>query len=321
MLPKKHSVPLGNYSLRLRDDIKFFGVSETLRNWCIERFGRISEAARCLGMSESFLRSMVGGRKPTPVWLIRRISEIEPAMSDRLFRDADSFTSRCKRDLFPREMTPDLAYYLGFLQGDGHVDRNEKRISFTEASRDHLDVVNEINKSVFGFHGSIYEKPNKRTGGRAYVLDVRRATVNSFVSDVIGINRGKKTRGFIPVCILKERGLLRWYLCGLFDAESSMPKNPRRKSDCYIDIAMADKDMIGKVKSVLAEDFGIMTYGPYKRFARSSISKAVTEESELRIRKYSEIARFMERIGTLHPDKIKRKETMIRLIGSVAQLG
>lgn len=154
----------------------------------------------------------------------------------------------------------------------------------------------------------------KRKNANAYSIDIGGSDVSSFLSDFIGLERGRKSSGRIPRVLLVENELLRWYLCGIFDAESSMPIFPKSKSGCYIDFCMKDHGLVLEIKSVLERRFGIIVYGPYRRVAKSGRFEKVVEESEIRIRKRPEILKFLQMIGTVHPDKIKRKEMMIRLI-------
>ena len=313
--PNNPNIPLGNYLLKLRKDIKIIGVSSILKDWHGGLSQTYNTASKKIGISESFYRAFVSGRLAIPIWALKLLFKIDAELPNKIYRQPNIyFTARNKRDSLPKSINPKLAYYIGYLHGDGHIDSNKKRISFFDKYIGQLKVINELTKLLFNVEGSIRIRKNKFFNSETPTLDIRRVTINSFLSDVIGIKRGKRSSNEVPCIIKKNKILLKWYLCGLFDAEGAMPLNPKKRGDIYIDIAMKDIKLIGSVKILLESNFDIHSYGPYKRIARNPKFKKITIESELKIRKLSEIKKFLNIIGAMHPDKVRRKELILSLL-------
>lgn len=320
--PSNPKIPLDNFLLLLREDIKLIGISPILQKWHKNKMPNFSFACKKLEISENFYRCIINGKKPLPLWFLKRLSHLDSNLSNKIYKNFSFVTARNSKDILPTFINPQLAYYIGFLHGDGHVDRNEKRISFSEKYGPQLEIINKLTNLLFNVDGDLYFRKEKTR--KFWTLDVRRVTINSFFSDVLGIKRGKRISNKIPEIIKENKGLLRWYLCGLFDAEGAMPLKPKNKKNLYIDIAMRDSQLINEVKDLLYSIFGITTYGPYRRLAKSPHSKNVSIEAELKIRKHSEIKKFLSIIGTIHPDKVRRKKLILNLLNKtapVAQLG
>jgi len=312
--PGNPHIHFDNYLLRLRNDIKIIGASPLLKNWHDTSFKSYNSASKKIGLSESFYRAFVTGRLAVPIWALELIYNIDKKIIDEIYHSNIYFTARNKKDVLPKSINPKLAYLIGYLHGDGHIDSNGKRISFFDKHMEQLELINRLIKIIFNVEGSIYIRKNKIYNSKSPTLDIRRATVNSFFSEVIGIKRGKRDANKIPSIVKQNKILLKWYLCGLFDAEGAMPLNPKNRREIYIDIAMKDKDLIYSVKLLLEKEFGIKSYGPYVRIAKNNKIKNPTIESELKIRKLSEINKFLSIIGTIHPDKLRRKELMLNLL-------
>ena len=320
--PDNPQVNLDNFLVLLREDIKIIGISEILQKWHKANMPSFSIASEKLKISENFYRCVIKGKNALPIWMLKKLSRFDQNMANNIYLNFSFVTARNNKDVLPRYINPQLAYYIGFLHGDGHVDKNEKRISFFEKYNSQLEIMNQLTKIIFNVKGNLCFRDEKDK--KFWNLDVRRVTVNSFLSDVIGIKRGKRTHNEIPKKIKANKELLRWYLCGLFDAEGAMPLNPKSRKNLYIDIAMMDVKLISEVKNLLYSNFGISVYGPYKRVSKSPHSNHLSVESELRIRKHSEIKKFLTEIGTIHPDKIRRKGLILNLLNNsapVAQLG
>ena len=306
--PNNPNILLKNYILKLRDDIKITRLSPLLRRWHIARFKSYRLGASKLGISESFYRAIISGDSAMPIWALKLFVKEDNSLLEKIYRKEINYTAREKEHILPRSITPKLAYYTGYLHGDGHIDSNEKRVSFFDKYTGQLELMNNLTESLFNVNGKLYL--NKHTP----TLDVGRVAINSFLSEVMCINRGRRIHNKVPNTIQTNKILLKWYLCGLFDAEGAMPLNPKKRGDTYIDIAMKDEKLIKFVKYALERVFGIESYGPYKRISDNNATDTITVETELRIRKLSEVEKFLNSIGTLHPDKIRRKGLMLNLL-------
>lgn len=312
--PSKPTIKLSNYLLNLRTDIKLVGQSVVFKKWHHRRYKTFLSGAKDLNISSTFYRNIIIGKSNLPLWVLKKMCLIDSSLSNQVYENVEYFTAKKEMDRLPKVMSPKLAYYIGYLHGDGHVDRNQKRISFSEVYVEQLELIKELTQDLFNVSGSIYLKVGKK-GHRANFIDIRRVTINSFFSDILSINRGKRESNIIPKIILDKKEFLRWYLCGLFDAESAIPTNPKNRDNIYIELSMRDTKLVEKVKIFLEENFGIKSYGPYKRIFRNPYNGKQTIGSELKIRKHSEIIRFLNEIGTLHPNKVRRKELIMKILG------
>lgn len=308
--PENPNIPLKNYLLKLREDIKILGISTLLKKWHSERFESYASGAKEVGISATFYREIILGNLAMPIRVLKLFSKKDISLLKKIYSKRVYFTARKKSNLLPKTINPKLAYIIGYLHGDGHIDSNGKRVSFFDKYFSQLEIISELMIHLFEVGGNLYLNKAVPT------LDLGRVTINSFLTEVIGITRGKRKSNKIPEDIQKNKILLKWYLCGLFDAEGSMPLNPKKRRDLYIDIAMKDENLISIIGGMLEEKFDILSYGPYKRLAKNSHSSKITLEYELKIRKLSEIKKFFKVINTLHPDKIRRKNLILDLLNN-----
>ena len=125
----------------------------------------------------------------------------------------------------PQNMTPLLAYYLGYLQGDGAIESNKRRISFSDESRCQLERINDLTERLFSVSGVIRPVYPVLSKKPSYSLSVGSYVLNEYFHKYFKINRGIKTNLQVPPHILLEQHI-RWYLVGLYDADGTLPKNP-----------------------------------------------------------------------------------------------
>lgn len=311
--PAQPKIPIENYLLRLREDIKIGGISSFLKERHKKNFKTYNLGATNLEISESFYRGIISGKMPLPIWVLKKMAKTDQDIVNRIYNSDYYLTIRSNKDVLPKFFSPILAYYIGYLHGDGHVDSNGKRVSFFDKDVSQLEVLSKLTEILFNV------KPRLHFGKSVPNLDIGRVTINSFLSEVLGINRGKREKNKIPRDLIKNKDLVKWYLGGLFDAEGCMPLNPKKKKEIYIDIAMKDVNLIEGVKRLLKRHFNISCYGPYKKLARNPHTSVITIESELKIRKHAEIEKFLKTIEILHPDKIRRKNIILKLLDKMPE--
>lgn len=113
---------------------------------------------------------------------------------------------------------------------------------------------------------------------------------------------------------MKNKDIFKWYLIGLFDADGSLPKEPTKVKQLFIDVTFKDKGFINQLKGML-NSFKIRTLKPYCRVAKSPNSNFISKTWELRIRKKDDMVKFLKRIGFSHPSKRARAEEMLKFLG------
>lgn len=225
-----------------------------------------------------------------------------------------TFISRSKIVKIPNKIMPSLSYFVGYLQGDGCIEGNKRRISFVDEYKNQIKKINLLSFNLFGTEGKITEQNTTISKKPAYKITICSKVLNHYLHHFFEINRGKKINLRIPKNIRNNKELLRSYLIGLFDADGTLPKNPEKCKQLFIDVTFKDKKFIEEIKESLIT-FGVTTLNPYCRIAKSPTSDFISKTWELRIRKRAEIIRFLKEIGFIHPDKEKRTKMLLKLVG------
>ncbi len=236
-------------------------------------------------------------------------------------RDKIICTARKKKVFLPIYLTPQLAYFLGYLQGDGYLGSDKKTYGFADEYLKHLYYINKINKELFNCKGSIRKKRDIMSTKYSYDLQIRRNIINSYLHSIWGIPRGIKNNLQIPNKMCKNKNILKWYIKGLFDADGTLPKNPKKMKQPFIDLNMKDKDFIIRINKLINKKFEIKTLKLYCRIKKSPNSDYMSKTWEIRIRKHSEIKKFLKEIGFHHYNKQKRLIKLLEYFARVAQLG
>ena len=226
-------------------------------------------------------------------------------------KNNSKFFSKWKEIKLPKYLTPKLAYFIGYLQGDGSIERNKKRINFTDESEKQLKRINAICFNLFGIKGTRRSSMTLISKKPVWKLEIGSLVLNSYLHNVFEINRGVKKDLKIPEMIIKNKKILKWYLIGLFDADGTLPKNPKKCKQVFIDITLKDKSFIEEIEAQL-KIFDIETLNPYCRIAKSPTSDYISRTWELRIRKKEDIIKFLKRIGFTHSDKGQRVKRLLQ---------
>lgn len=247
-----------------------------------------------------------------PVWFLKEYAKISKTdISDEIQKS--KFTARSKVITLPTKVNSKLAYFFGYLQGDGCVESNKNRLTFTDEYKDQLIQLNELCKHLFGIQGVIREYRPILSKKPVFHLSIGSLVLNSFFADVLGMIRGTKTKLSLPDSIKNSKTLLRYYISGLFDADGTLPKNPETCKQFFIDITMKDNEFIKQIRDCLSK-LGILTLKPYKRQAKSPNSDYISITWELRIRKKDEAIKFLKIVGFRHPDKQQRASRALKLM-------
>ncbi len=126
--------------------------------------------------------------------------------------------------------------------------------------------------------------------------------------------RGKKNTLKIPSFIYLNKIILKWYLVGLFDADGTLPRNPQKTKQHFIDLCMKNKDFIFEIKRILKIYFDIDTLKIYVRKSKSPTSNKDCIAWEIRIRKKRDLQKFLKEIGFNHFDKKRRSRELLQIL-------
>ncbi len=230
-------------------------------------------------------------------------------------------TIKNKKVFIPKFLTPKLAYYVGYLQGDGCLESNLKRIDFTDDNLDQMNLINDINIELFGVSGNIRRRFPVLSKKVVYTLEIGSVDIHKFLRNVFKICVGVKKDLSIPSMIKGCDSALVWYLRGLFDADGTLPKDAFAVKQSFVDITLKDKSFIEEIREALLT-FNVITLNPYRRLAKSPNSDYISETWELRMRKRADIIRFINEVGFFGEHKAKRASLLLnRLDAAVAQPG
>lgn len=246
------------------------------------------------------------------------IREIDNLVDKDLYltieKNNPSFFSKWKIVRLPVFITPQLAYFVGYLQGDGSIESNKYRVNFSDEYVDQIKRINNLSIKLFGINGRIESTRPILSKKPLYRLEINSIVLNSYLHNIFEINRGVKTDLKIPKLFMENKTIFKWYLIGLFDADGSLPKKPAKVKQLFIDLTFKDKEFIEQLKEAL-DLFGIRTLKPYCRVAKSPNSDFISKTWELRIRKKDDMVKFLKLIGFFHPSKGVRAEKMLKFLG------
>ena len=308
---------LKNYLHLLEDNIKLIGTKKILLNLHNKSKKTYKERAFQLGISESSYRQYIQEKAHPPLWFLNNLKLLDPKILTKLEKVNLKFTARNQIVTLPKKLSKDLAYFIGYLHGDGFLGSDKKTIGFSDEYKSQLIKINNICFKLFNKKGKIRKVKSPIGKKGSYHLELRQNVINSFLHKVFRIPRGVKNQLEIPKTIIKNKTFLKFYLIGLYDADGTLPKNPEKAKQNFVDVGVKSKNLMCQVKSSLKK-FQINTLKLYPRKTKSIAGKKFKKPSiiwELRIRRKSEIIRFLKEIGFNHPIKNKRMKKLQKKLG------
>lgn len=206
---------------------------------------------------------------------------------------------------FPTHLTEELAEFLGYVMGDGHLD---KEGGYVDISTENLEVeerVVELTRNLFNLEVSI-QKDKRRQNLKK--LTISSTTLTYIVHQVFGIPLGKKGK-FLSVpekILLSKNTTIKPFLCAYFDCDAYASENKR-------EIEFSSESKIATLQvAQLLQRFGI---------ASSFSKKIINNIPYWRIRIAARYAEFYaEKIGFRIQYKKDRSEKYL-LIGKLQGSG
>jgi intein/homing endonuclease len=308
------AILLPNYLWDLDESIKVHNFHKVLREVHDKSGKTIRAVAREIGVHEVTYSVYLSGENKPNLKTLKKLSSIYSFdFLQHAFDNGFAFTSRKRAIQLPRFLTTDLAYYVGYLQGDGYIRKGKGSIGFCDEYIEQCKRINKLTKKLFGINGHIYHQKSRISKFGCYQLVVNSNVLSSLFHDFFGIIKGIKTELRVPKIMYSNKELLKWYISGLYDADGTLPKKPDLHKTFFIDITMKDKRFMIEIKNMLGS-FGVPTLKLYERIARFPTGSGISSTWEVRIRKRSDVLKFLQTIGFHHPDKSKRQEKLISLL-------
>ncbi|MFH1256838.1 MAG: LAGLIDADG family homing endonuclease [Candidatus Diapherotrites archaeon] len=305
-----------DYYEELDSNVMIFGIAKILKESHMNSGLTCRQAADLLNISKGYYHRHLTTKPCCSIRVLKSFAKnIDSSIFSKVYAlDNVEFTGKNKKVHLPKQLDPNLAYFIGYLQGAGCLTSDRKRVIFSDEYKEQLEKVNSISEYLFGLSGKIISV--KSTLSKRFIpcLPLRSIVVNSFLHNIFGINRGVKENLRIPGLIKNDKSVLKYYLAGLFDSDGTLPKNPKKAKQLFIDLTFKDKKFIEEIKETLL-NFGIETLKIYKRVAKSPSSDRISDTYELRIRNKEMLFKFLQNIDFYHPNKAIRSRKMIELLG------
>jgi hypothetical protein len=193
---------------------------------------------------------------------------------------------------FPKIVSPDLAYIVGLILGDGSLAGDSLNqvgnwnISICFENHGHLKLYNALIKQIFGFGPNVY-------------LD-RGCEVSSFSSRVLHwffkkyfefFNGYKCNKIFVPSRILNgsNQKVVASFLQGLFDSDGTFTNNRVKYSTTSKIMAFQVQKLLARFS--ISSSISKWTKGEYKPLYTVAVSA------------YNSVQLFSEKVGFRHPNK------------------
>lgn len=308
------NICLPNYLYVLDEKIKLNGFNEVLFEHHLKIKLSMCAISRRIGVHEVTYQSYLNGKNRPNLGMLKKLSVIYGVDLLKIaFEKNFDFASRGKIVKLPKELTSDLSYYIGYLQGDGYLESDKKSYGFADEYKSQMDKMNFLTNELFGVKGNIFGVVSKIGTKPCYNLVINSIVINCFIHVCFGIIRGEKKELRIPRIMLSNKKILSAYISGLYDSDGTVPKNPKIAKQLFLDVTMKDKYFMTEIKEALGI-FGINSLKLYERRSHSGVGNWDSSSWEIRIRKKSEILKFLTKIGFKHPDKLRRSKEIISIL-------
>ena len=313
-IPSTPKIKIPNFLNKIDEKIMIIDKTNYLKVVHKKKNKNYTQIAKELKIPESTYRHYIDGQVKTSLKFLKKLSDSRNLL-EKYYKKEIKYSARKNSVNLPKEITPKLAYFIGYLQGDGFLGSDKIRYGFSDEYMEHLKLINKLHKDLFQIEGKIRLKKSKIGKKACPALEVKQYVINSYIHQVFEIPRGYKINLKIPNEFCKNKEILRWYLMGLFDADGTLPKNPKKVKQYFIDIALKDKSFIEEIKKILKIEFNINSLNPYPRKSKSPSLNKICITWELRIRKKDEIRKFLKEIGFYHFNKQKRAKQLLNILG------
>lgn len=175
----------------------------------------------------------------------------------------------------PRQMSPSLAYFIGYFFGDGGLKDINKSFKISGHRAYKIKIADEFLlqiKRIQSLYAAIFgaETPIRlerlEKGETTYYIEPSSKIVYLFLTNVFDLPAGKKGSDLkVPRVISSSHvEIKQWFLRGLFDADGdTRAVEGGFKSQARIKLRMKPIGFLSEVKTMLEEAFSVSVNGPY----------------------------------------------------------
>jgi len=216
---------------------------------------------------------------------------------------------RIKELLFPKEITPELAYFCGVLAGDGSIGYREKKKEYcikcvgnpTDEQEYYNDLIASLIKKLFNLDINPKFHDKKTT----YGVSIYSRSLVKYLTEFIGLPLGKKYDKLkIPEIFLSDKKLINNFISGVADTDFHLAI--KRGYYPVIKGVSKSKKFIEEIKHLLEnQGFKTCVY-ERKQFDERVNKEIITYHIELS--GYKQFLKWYQKIGFKHPknqDKIR----------------
>lgn len=216
------------------------------------------------------------------------------------------FTKIEKIGWLPLKGSKELAYVVGFMIGDGHIDNSFTSAIFSNTHKELLEIINDYLENIFGKKQKIVVVETD------YFYRIVTDAYIARALTVCGIQKGNKNYGnSVPKWIKDDKNYLRYFLAGLLDAEGTISRQEETNKCTSLKISMCDKKFIEEIrKSFHVLDIETGTVTPRDIIGFSTKEYTIYELSIYREKINRE--KFYKLIPIEHPKKKENLELIIK---------
>ncbi len=175
----------------------------------------------------------------------------------------------------PSNLTPALAYFIGFFCGDGGLKdiqktflktkRFEYKLIIADEFEIQIKIIQKVFSGLFGFKPPIrYERILK--GEHTYYLNPTNKSVYLFLTKVFGFPKGHKYDGLkVPRLIINSNSSIKkWFIRGVFDSDGDTRAVEKGfTAQSRVKLRMKTHSFITGIKALLEDTYNVSVNGPY----------------------------------------------------------
>jgi len=223
--------------------------------WSLPKRITLEDAAALAGVSAN---EMYGHRYRSN-WLNPPPPEVAAVLEVWANQSAKPQSSRRKRVIIPDTVTKELAAFVGYLVGDGHISRVKRQLGLTSGDAQAIDDFVALSEDLFGLTPKVKFDDKGTTGKGRWRATIYSETLSDFLIEGLGLTHGpsaaKKT---VPPAILRSpEPVIRAFISAYFDCDACAGKQG-------IILSTASDELARQVQLLL------MNYGILSRIRRQT---------------------------------------------------
>ena len=255
--------------------------------------------AKEIGVSERLMYYYSTGKKKCSLKNLLILAEKRRLhkFPDQLYQNIVAYKTwgHCGSTYLPKKFSPELAYLVGFIAGDGHVSKRSEVRAWNDSKKIIKEIIPRHVRSVFKLKTQTFKNKG------CYTVMINSKPAHSFLSHVIGLPVGKKKgRLEIPEFIFKSKTYKLNFLKGLFDSDGGVTVHKDGKASILY--SSSTKKFLLQVRDLLKE-FSVELGGPYQSGNKKGL--------EIRSFAKGQIINFFNEIDCYHPKKKTRIQAIV----------